>query len=104
MIHFHQTWKAVCTRHGPPVDYAQFKKWCDEYFFLPHREEAAGVGGIFFDYLEGDLDKLFAFVQDCGNAFLDAYLPIVQRRKAERYDDQQRAFRSFAAADMSSST
>jgi coproporphyrinogen III oxidase len=94
-IHFHRTWKTVCTRHGPPVDYPRFKKWCDEYFFLAHRQEARGVGGIFFDYLEGDFDTLFAFVQDCGDHFLDAYVPIVSRRKNERYTDEQRSFQEF---------
>src|SRR5262245_5002972 len=58
VVHFHRTWKAVCDRHGPPVEHTRFKKWCDEYFFLPHRGEARGVGGIFFDYLEGDLEAL----------------------------------------------
>jgi coproporphyrinogen III oxidase len=95
VVHFHRTWKTVCSRHGPPVDYARFKSWCDEYFFLRHRGEARGVGGIFFDYLEGDLDRLFAFVQDCGHAFLDAYLPIAQRRQDEPYDERQRRFQEF---------
>ncbi|MCI0685095.1 MAG: oxygen-dependent coproporphyrinogen oxidase [Gemmataceae bacterium] len=94
-IHFHRTWKAVCTRHGPPVDYPRFKQWCDEYFFLTHRQEARGVGGIFFDYLEGDFDQLFAFVQDCGDHFLDAYLPIVRRRRDEPYAEEQRRFQEF---------
>ena len=95
VIHFHRTWKAVCQRHGPPVDYARFKKWCDDYFFLPHRDEPRGVGGIFFDYLEGDLEALFAFVQDCGDHFLEAYLPIAQRRKEEPYAPRQRAFQEL---------
>jgi len=95
VIHFHRVWKQVCTRHGPPVDYRRFKIWCDEYFFLAHRNEPRGVGGIFFDYLEGDFDALFAFVRDCGDAFLDAYLPIVCRRRDEPYTDQQRAFQEF---------
>jgi coproporphyrinogen III oxidase len=95
VIHFHRTWKAVCTRHQPPVDYARFKKWCDDYFFLAHRNEPRGVGGIFFDYLEGDFDTLFAFVQDCGNAFLDAYVPIVRRRKDQVYGERERAFQDF---------
>jgi len=95
VIHFHKTWNAVCLRHPPPVDYARFKKWCDEYFFLPHRNEARGVGGIFFDYLVGDFQRLFTFVQDCGRAFLDAYLPIVQRRKDEPHTSEERAFQEF---------
>jgi coproporphyrinogen III oxidase len=95
VIHFHRTWRAVCTRHPAPVDYERFKKWCDEYFFLPHRNEARGVGGIFFDYLEGDFAALFAFVQDAGNALLDAYLPIVRRRKDLPYTEKERAFQEF---------
>jgi coproporphyrinogen III oxidase len=95
VIHFHKVWKTVCNRHEPPVDYARFKNWCDEYFFLPHRGEARGVGGIFFDYIEGDLEKLFAFVQDAGQAFLDAYLPIAQRRKGEPYEERHRRFQEF---------
>ena len=95
VIHFHKTWKAVCTRHPAPVDYAKFKKWCDEYFYLTHRQEPRGVGGIFFDYLEGDFDALFRFVQDCGNAFLGAYVPIVQKRKDEPYTERERLFQEF---------
>ena len=94
-VHFHRTWKTVCTRHGPPVDYPRFKKWCDEYFFLAHRNEPRGVGGVFFDYLEGDFESLFAFVQDCADHFLDAYLPIARRRKDEPYTEAQRRFQEF---------
>jgi coproporphyrinogen III oxidase len=95
VIHFHKVWQRVCRRHEPPVDYAHFKKWCDEYFYLPHRGEARGVGGIFFDYLEGDVERLFAFVRDAGDAFLDAYLPIAERRKAEQYTAEQKAFQEY---------
>lgn len=95
VIHFHKTWKNVCTRHEPPVDYARFKKWCDDYFHLAHRQEARGVGGIFFDYLEGDLDKLFAFVRDCGDHFLEAYLPIAERRQDNTYTNRERSFQEF---------
>jgi coproporphyrinogen III oxidase len=95
VIHFHRVWKGVCERHAPPVDHAHFKKWCDEYFFLAHRGEARGVGGIFFDYLEGDLEKVFAFVRDAGDAFLEAYLPIVRRRKEEAYTERERAFQEY---------
>jgi coproporphyrinogen III oxidase len=95
VIHFHKVWKTVCERQAPPVDYQRFKKWCDEYFFLPHRNEARGVGGIFFDYLLGDRQRHFAFVQDCGVAFLEAYLPIARRRKDEPHSPRQRAFQEY---------
>jgi coproporphyrinogen III oxidase len=95
IIHFHKVWQRVCQRHGPPVEYDRFKKWCDEYFFLPHRGEPRGVGGIFFDYLEGEFESLFAFVRDAGDAFLDAYLPIARRRKGEPYTAEQRAWQEF---------
>jgi coproporphyrinogen III oxidase len=95
VIHFHRVWKAVCERHAPLIDYLRLKKWCDEYFFLPHRNEARGVGGIFFDYLEGDLERLFAFVRDCGDHFLEAYLPIARRRKDLAYGERERAFQEF---------
>jgi coproporphyrinogen III oxidase len=95
VIHFHHLWKEICQRHPPPVDYARFKKWCDEYFYLPHRGEARGVGGIFFDYLEGDFESLFAFVRDCGNGFLDAYVPIARRRMPDPYTPHQREFQEY---------
>jgi coproporphyrinogen III oxidase len=95
VIHFHQVWKSACQRHAPVVDHGRFKKWCDEYFFLPHRNEPRGVGGIFFDYLDGDFDRLFAFVQDCGQAVLDAYLPIAYRRRHEPYTPGQRRFQEI---------
>jgi coproporphyrinogen III oxidase len=95
VVHFHRVWKGVCERHPPPIDYAKFKQWCDDYFFLPHRGEARGVGGIFFDYLEGDWDPLFSFVQDCGNHFLDAYLPIARRRQGEPFGQRERGFQEY---------
>jgi len=95
VIHFHRTWKTVCDRHGPPVDHARFKKWCDDYFFLAHRQEPRGIGGIFFDYLEGDLNQTFAFVRDAGDHFLDAYLPILQRRKELPYGERERRWQEY---------
>ena len=95
VVHFHKVWKSVCMRYPAPVDYVRFKKWCDDYFYLPHRGEARGVGGIFFDYLEGDFAALLAFVKDAGNAFLDAYLPIVRRRRHLTYTEKQRAFQEY---------
>jgi coproporphyrinogen III oxidase len=86
--HFHRVWKKVCDRHHPEY-YSRFKKWCDEYFFLKHRGEARGVGGLFFDYLDATPAN-FAFWKDLGAAFLDAYLPIVERRAGEPYGDAER--------------
>ncbi len=95
VIHFHRTWRAVCERHRNIADYQRLKRWCDEYFFLHHRQEPRGVGGIFFDYLERDWAETFAFVRDCGDAFLDAYRPVVLRRKDEPYGERERAFQEF---------
>ncbi|MCG3161782.1 MAG: Oxygen-dependent coproporphyrinogen-III oxidase [Acidobacteria bacterium] len=91
VIHFHQTLKAACDKHDPD-HYPRFKKWCDEYFFIKHRGETRGVGGIFFDYLQGDMNKLFAFVKDAGEAFLPAYLPILERRRDHDYGQREREF------------
>jgi coproporphyrinogen III oxidase len=88
--HFHRVWKEVCDRHDPTY-HRRFKKWCDEYFYLPHRGETRGVGGIFFDDLTGDAERLFLFWKDAGEAFLRAYLPIVERRRAEPFDESERA-------------
>lgn len=89
IVHFHATLKGACDRHNPEY-YPRFKHWCDEYFFLKHRGERRGVGGIFFDYLRGNLEQDFAFVQSCGNAFLDAYLPVVRKRVSEPYRAAER--------------
>jgi coproporphyrinogen III oxidase len=95
VIHFHKTWKTVCSRHPAPVDYPRFKKWCDEYFFLSHRQEPRGVGGIFFDYLDEDLERVFDFVRNAGDAFLEAYVPIARRRRDLPYGERERAFQEF---------
>ena len=95
VVHFHKVWKDVCTLHAGVVDYQQLKKECDEYFFLRHRGEARGVGGIFFDYLESDLEKLFDFVRDAGDAFLEAYLPVARRRKDMPYGEKERAWQEY---------
>ena len=91
--HFHACFEKACDAHAPIGDYSRFSKWCDDYFYLPHRGERRGVGGIFFDYLEGDepkLERTFDFVRDAGRAFLGAYLPIVQRRRDEPWGDAER--------------
>jgi coproporphyrinogen III oxidase len=91
VLHFHRTWKTACDRHDPTF-YPRFKKWCDEYFYLPHRQETRGVGGIFFDQLQRDERRDFAFVREVGDAFLDAYLPIVRRRRDDAYGEGERQF------------
>ncbi|MEE8332527.1 MAG: oxygen-dependent coproporphyrinogen oxidase [Alphaproteobacteria bacterium] len=87
---FHAAYEAACDRHDPGY-YDKFKKWCDEYFYLPHRGEPRGVGGIFYDTLDsGDWDADFAFTQDVGRAFLEAYPPIVARHMNESWTAEQR--------------
>lgn len=93
--HFHQACANALAPFGDDL-YAGFKLWCDEYFFLPHRGEARGVGGIFYDdFAEAGFDASFAMTRAVGEAFLDAYLPIIERRRANRYGEQERAFQSY---------
>jgi coproporphyrinogen III oxidase len=121
VVHFHSTMKEACDRHSPNY-YPIFKRWCDEYFYLKHRQETRGVGGIFYDYQDGmcalyqgsDLDgpagrysaqvgtpaprsweALFGLMQSCGNAFLPAYLPIVEKRQHLEYGDRERNFQLY---------
>jgi coproporphyrinogen III oxidase len=91
VVQFHRTLKQACDRHDPDY-YPKFKKWCDDYFTVRHRNEMRGVGGIFFDYQKGDLEKIFAFVRDIAEAFLPSYLPIVERRRSEPYGERERYF------------
>jgi coproporphyrinogen III oxidase len=91
VIHFHRTWKKACDAHPAVADYAKMKKECDDYFFLKHRNEARGIGGIFFDYMDAT-EEAFAFVRAAGDAFLDAYVPIVERRKSLPFTPEQRFF------------
>jgi coproporphyrinogen III oxidase len=95
VIHFHKTWKNVCDRHASVADHDKLKRACDDYFFLPHRNEARGVGGIFFDYVEGDWSTIFEFIQDGGNSFLPAYVPIVERRSRMPFTESQRSFQEY---------
>jgi coproporphyrinogen III oxidase len=95
VVHWHQTAKESCEPFGDDV-YARYKECCDNYFFLPHRDETRGVGGLFFDDLnEPGFDKSFAFLQSVGDNFLNAYLPIVERRKDHPYGDRQRDFQLY---------
>ena len=119
-VHFHQTIKQACDKHHPEY-YPAFKRWCDQYFYLKHRQEARGIGGIFFDYQDdnsklycgsdhnspADLysnevgnvtrswEELFAFIQSCGNSFLPAYAPIVEQRKNSEYGERERNFQLY---------
>ena len=119
--HFHRTLKQACDEHHPEY-YQVFKPWCDEYFYLKHRQEMRGVGGIFFDYQDGTgelyrgpnpdgiaasqskeigemphrtWEDLFAFVNTCGSSFLPAYLPIAKENNTKEYGDRQRDFQLY---------
>jgi len=87
---FHAALRAACDRHDAAY-YPRFKEWCDEYFYLKHRGEPRGVGGIFFDRLDtGDWDADFAFTREIGGAFLDAYAPLVRRHMNESWSAAER--------------
>jgi len=92
-IHFHQTCKTTCDKHHPEF-YPKYKKRCDDYFWNTHRNEARGLGGLFFDYCkasnEMSMEKWFNFVTEVSNSFLDAYVPIVEKRKDIQYTKEQR--------------
>jgi coproporphyrinogen III oxidase len=87
---FHARLRAACAAHDPTY-YARFAKWADEYFFIPHRGVHRGVGGIFYDHLEGFFDQNFAFTRDVGEAFLDVYPRLVRRRMGTPFTDADRA-------------
>jgi coproporphyrinogen III oxidase len=94
-IHWHQTARAACKDFGDDI-YPRFKKWCDDYFFLKHRNEPRGIGGLFFDDLnEQGFKKSFAFMQSIGDSYINAYLPIVLKRKDTSYSDTHRDFQLY---------
>lgn len=94
-VHFHRTARAACEPFGPEV-YPRYKKWCDEYFFLRHREEPRGIGGLFFDDLhEWGFDRSFAFLRSVGDHFPPAYLPILRRRKDMPFGERERDFQLY---------
>ena len=95
VISWHQTAHDLCQPFGEDV-YPKYKKWCDDYFFLPHRNETRGVGGLFFDDLnEPGFENSFAFMQAVGNGFIEAYQPIVERNKDLEYQDEERQFQLY---------
>lgn len=93
--HWHQTAKDVCDQYGEAV-YPKYKKWCDEYFYLKHRDETRGIGGIFYDDLnELGFEPCFEFTQKIGHSFCEAYIPIVNRCKDMEFGDRQRQFQLY---------
>lgn len=94
-LHWHGEALAACEPFGEDV-YDRYKAWCDEYFYLPHRRETRGVGGLFYDDLnEGGFDRCFALTRSVGDRFLPAYLPIVGRRKNHSYGERERRFQLY---------
>ena len=94
-IHFHRTCREALQPYGADL-HARYKKWCDDYFFLKHRNEPRGIGGIFFDDLSSpDFDTCFALLRDVGDRFLPAYAPIVERRRNTAYGERERDFQAY---------
>jgi len=94
-VQWHRTAWEACAPFGPEV-YPRYKRWCDEYFYLKHRGEPRGIGGLFFDDLnEGGFDDCFAFVRSVGDHYALAYLPIVRRRKDTPYGEREVAFQHY---------
>ena len=92
---WHRVARELCLPYGAEV-YPRYKQWCDEYFYLQHRDETRGVGGLFYDDMnEGGFERCFAFTRDVGQGFLDAYLPIVERRKHTPYGEREREFQLY---------
>lgn len=94
-VHWHKTARKACEILGDGA-YPRFKNWCDEYFFIKHRNEARGVGGLFFDDIfEPNFETAFSFIQAVGNSFTEAYVPIVNRRKNEVFSPEQKRFQQY---------
>ncbi len=95
VIHWHQTAQALCQPFGEDV-YQQHKKWCDEYFYLKHRSETRGVGGLFFDDLNcWDFEQCFNYIKAVGQGYIDAYVPIMNKRKGTKYTEAHRQFQLY---------
>lgn len=94
-VHWHRTARDLCAPFGDEL-YPRYKKWCDDYFYLKHRQEPRGIGGLFFDDLNSpDFERCFAFIQAVGQGYLDAYLPIIERRKALPWGQRERDFQLY---------
>jgi coproporphyrinogen III oxidase len=95
VLHWHRTAQSACAPFGADL-YSKYKQWCDRYFFLPHRDETRGVGGLFFDDLsEGGFARCFSFMQSVGDHFLPAFMPILERRKLEPWSERERGFQLY---------
>ena len=95
VVHWHRVARNACQPFGDDI-YTRYKTWCDEYFFLKHRNETRGVGGLFFDDLnDWEFARCFAFQRAVGDSYLDAYLPIVRRRRHDAYGERERAFQAY---------
>ena len=93
--HWHQTAKAACDPFGEEI-YPHFKQWCDDYFFLKHRNEPRGIGGLFFDdYNEPGFEQSFGLMRSVGDSYLEAYLPIIQHNKARPWGEREREFQLY---------
>ncbi len=94
-IHFHKTFKDACDRHDPAY-FPKYKKWCDEYFYIKHRNESRGVGGIFFDnHKAPDQEGAFAFTEECAGAFLPSFLPILDRRIGSEFTKEEKEWQQI---------
>ncbi len=95
VLHWHRTAQSACDPFGNEV-YREYKNWCDNYFFLKHRNETRGAGGLFFDDLnEGGFERCFALMRSVGDHYIPAYLPIVQKRKSSRFGEREREFQLY---------
>jgi coproporphyrinogen III oxidase len=95
VLHWHQTARAACQPFGDGV-YKEYKQWCDRYFFLPHRNETRGVGGLFFDDLnDGGFARCFGLLQSVGDHFIPAFIPILERRRIQAWGDRERNFQLY---------
>jgi coproporphyrinogen III oxidase len=95
VVHWHEVARDLCAPYGEDV-YPRYKRWCDDYFYLKHRDETRGVGGLFYDDLnEGGFERCFAFTRDVAQGFLDAYLPIAERRRGMPWGEREREFQLY---------
>jgi coproporphyrinogen III oxidase len=94
-VHWHRTAQAACAPFGAEL-YPRFKRWCDDYFYLPHRQEPRGIGGLFFDdFSDGGFDNSFGLMRSVGDHFLPAYTPIVERRRGQAFGERERQFQLY---------